>query len=282
MEEDEAGGVEGSISVLPEGCISEILSLTSPGDASRASAISVGFKLAADSDAVWQRFLPPDYPEIIARSVSPVVFDTKKELYFLLCDSPILIDGGKLLFWLAKLSGKKCYMMGAKELSIAWDDDRRYWEWRPIPESRFSQVAVLNYVFWLEVRGKVEARMLSPETTYTAYLVFRLDAESSGLDALAKASVRFLHETEQSVEAETSNVCLETPSRRSNWFGSVQECDRLPKNRMDGWMEIELGEFYNDKGDDGQVEMMLKETEQLHWKSGLIVEGIELRPKENA
>lgn len=42
-------------------------------------------------------------------------------------------------------------------------------------------------------------------------------------------------------------------------------------------MEIELGEFYNDEGDDGEVEMRLREISD--WKSGLIVEGIEVRPK---
>nr|GEW12771.1 inactive protein kinase SELMODRAFT_444075 [Tanacetum cinerariifolium] len=45
-----ANMVAASILVLPEGCISDILSLTSPRDASRAAAISKTFKTAADSD----------------------------------------------------------------------------------------------------------------------------------------------------------------------------------------------------------------------------------------
>ncbi|CAK9173806.1 unnamed protein product [Ilex paraguariensis] len=89
-------GVSG-FSLLPEGCISEIIALTSPRDACRASAISSAFKLAAESDSVWEKFLPSDYPEIISRSVSPVVYSTKKELYFLLCDTPILLDGSNLI-----------------------------------------------------------------------------------------------------------------------------------------------------------------------------------------
>lgn len=274
-------GDEGGVAELPEGCISDILSLTSPRDACTASAVSLGFKSAADSDAVWQRFLPPDYQEIIARSVSPVVYDTKKQLYFSLCDSPILLDGGKMLFMLDKSSGKKCYLMRARELSIAWMDDTHYWEWRPIPESRFSEVALLRSVCWLDIRGKVETRMLSPKTTYAAYLVFKLDGRASGLDVPAKTSVRILWETEQAVEAETCNAFLKppSPSRRSYRYVPIQQNDRLPMNRMDGWMEIELGEFYNDQGDHGQVEMLLKETEKLNWKFGLIVEGIEVRPK---
>lgn len=86
-----------SISVLPERCISDILSVTSPRDASRVAAISKNFYIAADSDAVWDRFLPSDYRKIIARAVSPLVFDSKKQLYLLLSDSNILLDRGRLV-----------------------------------------------------------------------------------------------------------------------------------------------------------------------------------------
>ncbi|KAI8537977.1 hypothetical protein RHMOL_Rhmol09G0065100 [Rhododendron molle] len=87
-----------NFSVLPEGCISQILSMTSPRDACRSSAIPSGFGAAANSDSVWEKFLPSDHRQIISRSVSPVVFfSTKKQLYFSLCDSPLLLGGGKLL-----------------------------------------------------------------------------------------------------------------------------------------------------------------------------------------
>lgn len=45
-------------------------------------------------------------------------------------------------------------------------------------------------------------------------------------------------------------------------------------------MESELGEFFIDRGNDGEVEMRLMETDFLDWKYGLVVEGIEARPKE--
>lgn len=77
--------------------MSEILSRTSPLDASRFAAISKAFKSAADADYVWNSFLPLDWAEIVSRSVSPVVYATLKELYFSLCHSPILLDGGKLV-----------------------------------------------------------------------------------------------------------------------------------------------------------------------------------------
>lgn len=82
---------------LTEGCISEMISRTSPPDACRASSVLWGFKFAFDSDAVWDWFLPPDNLEILSRSVSQVLYSTKKELYFRLSDLPILLDGGRLV-----------------------------------------------------------------------------------------------------------------------------------------------------------------------------------------
>lgn len=80
---------------LPEGCIAHIFSLVSPRDACKCSAVSSKFRLAADSDAVWEMFLPSHWEDIISRSVSPVEFSSLKALYFHLSHSPILLDHGK-------------------------------------------------------------------------------------------------------------------------------------------------------------------------------------------
>lgn len=256
-----------SISVLPEGCLSEVLSLTSPRDACRAASISKGFNSAADSDAVWERFLPLDYREVIARAVPPLALGSKKQLYFRLSDSHILLDRGYLSFQLDKESGKKCYMLGAKELSIVWQDDTRYWEWAHIPESRFPEVCILTDVCWLSIHGKIETWMLSEKSKYVAYLVFRTTEDSRGLAVPAKTRVSY-----GGIEMETENVYLKRPRL-------VQENYVFPERRKDGWMEIKLGEFDCNEGDDGEVNMAFEEVTHLYWKSGLIVEGIELRPK---
>lgn len=61
-----------------------------------------------------------------------------------------------------------------------------------------------------------------------------------------------------------------------NWS---QEYISYPTKRKDGWLEIELGEFFSKRGEDN-IEV---ETTQLsgHWKSGLMVEGIQIRPKDD-
>ncbi|PON63760.1 F-box domain containing protein [Parasponia andersonii] len=91
---------------LPEDCISHILSLTSPGDVCRCATVSTKFRRAAQSDVVWNQFLPSCLEEILSGSA----FASKKDLYFQLCGSGILIDGGnnKVVF----------YEIPSKEISV--------------------------------------------------------------------------------------------------------------------------------------------------------------------
>ncbi|CAK9154654.1 unnamed protein product [Ilex paraguariensis] len=237
----EENGVS-DLSLLPESCISEIISLTSPTDACRAPSISSVFKSAADSDTVWEKFLPSDYTEILSRSVSPVVYSTKKELYFRLCDTPILLDGGNLSFMLHKWSGKKCYMIPARGLLIVWGDTPQYW--------RFSEVAELLNVCWLDIGGKMQTQMLSPKTTYVVYLVFELAERNYGLRVSSKASLRFVGESQEEAGWLTNTVYLGLPERRRGLRRSAarQPNGWLPQRRVDGWMESQLGEFFNDHG----------------------------------
>lgn len=44
-------------------------------------------------------------------------------------------------------------------------------------------------------------------------------------------------------------------------------------------MEIELGDFFTKEREDGELEMKVFDSTS-HWKAGLNVEGIEIRPKE--
>ncbi|KAL6187943.1 hypothetical protein ACLB2K_039338 [Fragaria x ananassa] len=46
----------------------------------------------------------------------------------------------------------------------------------------FEEVAELVSVCWLEIRGKIDTRLLSPSTMYKAYLVFKSTAAAYGFD----------------------------------------------------------------------------------------------------
>lgn len=78
---------------LPEDCIALVLSHLSPRDACRSTSVASMIKESAESDLLWDKFLPPDHQEIISKSVSPITYKSKKELFYKL-STPFLIDGG--------------------------------------------------------------------------------------------------------------------------------------------------------------------------------------------
>ncbi|KAJ8753013.1 hypothetical protein K2173_008800 [Erythroxylum novogranatense] len=289
------------LSALPEDCIENVLSLSGPRDTCRLSVISSLFRSAAESDAVWQKYLPPDYRSIIARSADPSIltrFSSLKDLYFSLCDNPILIDDAKLSFWLDKSTGKKCYMLSARNLVIVWGDTPRYWKWTSEPECRFGEVAELIQVCWLEIRGKISASLLSPATFYSAYLVFKSPTETYGFDyspldvSMGLAGAESPRRSVYLDSGRGRRRGYQTGRRRiglvSRMFmsgmhapGPVVESDGpYPRERKDGWFEIELGEFFNNEGEEGEIEMSVYEIKGGNWKGGLIVQGIEIRPKD--
>lgn len=167
-------------------------------------------------------------------------------------------------------------MLGARQLSITWGGNSLYWRWAPHIHSRFSEVAELLSVFWLDIQGRINTQILSPKTIYETYLVYKLANRSYGL-VFARTSIRFDNERDDFPWVECNTVCIQP--RKSVLNNQNVEFRR---NRKDGWMEIKTGEFINDGGDDGELETRIMEIERLHAKSGLLVEGIEFRPKEGA
>ncbi|XP_056168816.1 F-box protein At2g02240-like [Syzygium oleosum] len=153
---------------LPEGCVAHIISLTTPRDAARCSAVSRAFHSASDSDAVWRKFLPPDLDLIVSTSPPPSPppplgppLTRKKDVFLRLCGPPLLIDSGRKSFALEKWSGKKCYMIGSRDLSIVWGDTPRFWRWSSLHVSRFPEVAELLRVCWLEVHWRRDFCLLT-------------------------------------------------------------------------------------------------------------------------
>ncbi|KAF3650404.1 F-box protein like [Capsicum chacoense] len=295
-------------SLLPDYCTGNILVFTSPVDVCRVSLVSKSLQSAAESDSVWEKFLPSDYESIISGSVTLIPdFASKKDLYVYLHHNPILIDAGCKSFSLEKRTGKKCYILGARDLHITWADSPQYWEWTSLPDSRFPKVAQLQHVWWLEIRGTIRVDVLSPRA---AYLVYKLENEYGFHYRPSEVSVGVL-----GVELDKQFATLQPEGRLPQcgrfyilssrakdgrglpddiyessvanavryWQGKHLREDasniRLPKLRNDGWFEVELGQFYTENEDDC-IEMSLKEVKDcLSHKKGLIVEGIEIRPR---
>ncbi|KAL4636846.1 hypothetical protein ACB092_03G037200 [Castanea dentata] len=172
----------GLIEMLPGDCVSKILSFTSPTDAYKSSMVSSMYHSAAESDVVWEMFLPTDYKDVVSRLITPLTFTTK-ELFVCLCN-PVLIDGGRESFKLEKSSGKISYMLSARELSMTWGNDPMQWSSKSVPQSRFSEVAELKTTYWLDIRGKINTQILSSNTRYGAYLIMKISNRAYGLDSI--------------------------------------------------------------------------------------------------
>ncbi|KAH6772550.1 hypothetical protein C2S52_004650 [Perilla frutescens var. hirtella] len=277
---------------ISEDCVSKILSLTSPQDACRFLAVSKEFRNPAESNVVWTKFLPSDCHHIVSSTtcVPPLMFSSKKELYFLLSDS-ILVDAGNKAFALEKSTGRKSYILSARELSILHINDvGSNWTSKSIQESRFSEVAELKAAERIEIKGKIRSETLSPNTKYGAYLVFKIGDHAYGLDSIPCET--FIASGERVLATNTATLC--DPNDKKGPLQGLFYGNRMQKmkervnkgdggaarKREDGWLEIEVGEFFvgGEESDDEEITMRVMEIKGYHLKGGLIVEGIEVRP----
>ena len=139
----------------------------------------------------------------------------------------------------------------------------------------------------IEIEGSLNTQELSPNTTYGAYLMIQVTDRAFGLDSIA--SEISVSKDECSV-SNTAYLCpvnerkqqLESllfMNRRRMMEKLVVEGEgRRPIKRDDGWMEIELGEFFVGEKSE-EVIMTLMEIKGHQLKGGLIIEGIEIRPQ---
>lgn len=153
-------------------------------------------------------------------------------------------------------------------------------------ENRFPEVACLTLVWWLELRGKIHTSMLSPGTKYAAYLVYKMKTESYYGFCLFPGEVS-VHISGE--DKNVQNVCMDPffieDGEEPRWNENAYPDDFLilprAKKRQDGWLEIELGHYFTGEGDDCELEMELMEVRGGVAKSGMIVQGIEIRPKRD-
>ena len=153
----------------------------------------------------------------------------------------------------------------------------------------------LKTVSRLEIYGKIRTLILSPNTKYGAYLIIKISNRAYGLDLMpSEISVEVSNSTEI-IYGTAYLRCSDSKKKQMErlFYGNCREMLRttrvvegdgrsVPWERGDGWMELELGDFFNgDQGDDEEVKMSLREVKGYHLKGGLIIEGIEVRPKDS-
>ncbi|KAM3704727.1 hypothetical protein ACB098_03G027300 [Castanea mollissima] len=281
----------GLIEMLPGDYVSKILSFTSPTDAYKSSMVSSMFHSAAESDVVWEMFLPTDYKDVVSRLITPLTFTTKKELFVCLCN-PVLIDGGRKSFKLEKSSGKISYMLSARELSMTWGNDPMQWSSKSVPQSS-SHVPMINttyimpnlyiieYIDGMNFFVSLDLLIVlygqtKKERSKCAYLIMKVSNRAYGLDSIP---------SEVSIEV-GNKVCYgmaylrheDGMQQQMEYMFYRNRIEVLRKRGGDGWLEIELGEFFSGEANE-EVKMSLMEVKGYQLKGGLVIEGIEVRPK---
>ncbi|XP_057828385.2 F-box protein At2g02240 isoform X2 [Cryptomeria japonica] len=247
---------------LPESCLSKILELTTPKDVCRLSVLCCALKSAGNSNCVWEKMLPPCYRDLLARASNPLQFNSKKELYFRLCE-PVFIDQRKKKFWLDKATGKICFMFSARDLGIVWGNDTRYWRWISGDGASFDEVAKLIKVCWFEVEGSFDCRLLSPGIAYTVSFRLKLNGLLDGWDI---TPVKFSVTTSWGHQQQSARF--------------FQNTEEPVEHVGEDWIEFDAGEFVVEENDDGPKEVKFKMNEVVggDWKDGLILDGVKIQP----
>ncbi|KAH6803476.1 hypothetical protein C2S51_031723 [Perilla frutescens var. frutescens] len=168
---------------------------------------------------------------------------------------------------------KTTYWVRAQDLYIAYGDDASCWRWSSLPPPQeMEKVAEWVGGSLMYIGGRVELKELVMNTSYSAYLVFKLKTKDPRWEALA--FVRIFNERSWLVEWEKErsvNLAREVMQRK----GEEEQ----------GWMEINLGHHIftsnylgHDDGDGRFFEATFIDYKlDAYLKSGVVVKGIEFR-----
>jgi hypothetical protein len=121
----------------------------------------------------------------------------------------------------------------------------------------------------------INTNVLSPNTQYAAYLVFK----TIHAYGFMKSSVVLTVGVEGG-HVNTNIVCLDPHvQRRPRFNHTLVALLPRPSVRSDGWLEIEMGEFFNSGLEDVNIQMNAYEIVSGLMKTSFTLEGIEARPK---
>ncbi|KAJ4960174.1 hypothetical protein NE237_020084 [Protea cynaroides] len=170
----------------------------------------------------------------------------------------VFLDENRQKYWIDGKTGYNCFMVFARDLSITWGNDNRYWNWASFQETSnvFVDIASLTNVCWLEVRGKLDTSNLSPGVKYVVTFVISLKNTANGWNVPVNFELILPDGTKQ---------------ERKEDFPSK------PKGQL---LEILVGEFETGREMEGDVKFSLIEINGGLWKSGLVLKGVRIQPKK--
>ncbi|GJU69256.1 kinase-like domain, phloem protein 2-like protein [Tanacetum coccineum] len=172
------------------------------------------------------------------------------------------------LFWLGEVDGKKLLVLSAKAALYKFTNVDTFTS-KPPTQSRFQEVIELLLQQVFHINCTIKSQMLSPDTEYVCYLLFKLSENCQGMHCPVKVR-DVLHQ--ENKEAEFLYFMTPEPS-------NIHDITRVPKQRKDGWMEIQLWKFNSThEFKDDSISMNMRFTSLEGPMSGLIVCGLEFQP----
>ncbi|XP_062094702.1 uncharacterized protein PHLOEM PROTEIN 2-LIKE A4-like isoform X2 [Humulus lupulus] len=162
----------------------------------------------------------------------------------------IFLNQKRQKYWIDKMLDN-CFMVYARNLSITWGEDCRYWTWKQQKDKsdELIDVARLIQVCWLEVNGKFDTRKLSPATLYEVAFVVMLDDCACGWSCPVNVG-----------------LCLPNGSKQER----NEDMIKLPRNQ---WTEITAGKFKTSTDQFGEIQFFMHNYDSA-WKSGLSIKGV--------
>ncbi|OMO65794.1 Phloem protein 2-like protein [Corchorus olitorius] len=201
--------------------------------------------------------LPHNCEAILKDADSPVNKSSMDNLVSQL-HAGVFLNQKRKKYWVDKKLNKNCFMLFARELSITWGGDYRYWHWcyqKDTTSDEYIEVAELLQVCWLEVHTKFDIAKLSPGTLYQVVAMVMLRDEAYGWE-------------------DPVNFRLTLPNGHK-----VERKETLMNKPKGLWIEIPVGEFTTSSGNSGELDIYFHEYTAGTWKGGLILKGVAILPK---
>ncbi|XWS16036.1 hypothetical protein CRYUN_Cryun34aG0051600 [Craigia yunnanensis] len=201
--------------------------------------------------------LPHNYEAILKYSDSPVDLSSMDKLLSQL-HAGVFLNQKRKKYWVDKKLNKNSFMLFARDLSITWAENDRYWHWSYQKETTSDvsvDVAELLQVSWLEVCGKFDVAKLSPGTLYGVVVMVMLRDEAFGWEVPV-------------------NFRLTLPNGQK-----TERTENLMTKPRGKWIEIPMGEFTTSSQNVGELEIYFHEYDAGIWKGGLVVKGVSIQPK---
>ncbi|KAF5774394.1 putative protein kinase RLK-Pelle-LRR-VIII-1 family [Helianthus annuus] len=228
----------------------------------------------SDSDANWEEKLPVDYEDIMKRSKNTLQWTTKEEAYSIICKGFLISDEEtKIGIWFSlDKNGKKCHMLSA---ALIWD-----WEKKVLsPESRFGEAIRWVYDRYFKIKTEVQSQLVSSETTYACYLVYKLPKNQSRFEAPVAVEDKLCEtrDTNWYIYLTSPQIPVIRPKTGQNTHNPLNrpKIKSLPQQRNNGWIEVQIWELRAATTIKMELELSFVDRRNI---GGLIIEGIEFRP----